>query len=204
MHNEPESTDPGSEPGPGAGSAPGTVTRPAARPSEAPAAGSLEAGAERVLTASLRLIYIPVAFLVLAGVGAFGYAIAVFVHSIDSIVSHPFPVGHQVGYFLLDIDLFLIGVTLLISAVGLYELFIRDIPDDQGLRLPGWLEIHDLNALKARIIAMIVLVLTVSFAEAAVDNPNGLQILELGGAVALVIVALTVFMRLTGHKDDQL
>jgi uncharacterized membrane protein YqhA len=115
--------------------------------------------------------------LILAGLGAFAYGIAVFIHSLGSIVSHPFPVGNQIGYFLLDIDLFLIGVTLLISAIGFYELFIRDIPGDQAI-LPAWLEIHDLNALKARVLAMIVLVLSVSFAEVAVDSPNSRQVLE--------------------------
>ena len=161
-----------------------------------------EAGTERVLVASLRLTIIPVAVLILAGFGAFAYAIAVFIHSIDSIVSHPFPVGHQVGYFLLDIDLFLIGVTFLISGIGLYELFIRDIPSQGTVSLPAWLEIHDLNDLKGRVVAMIVLVLAVGFVEAAVDEPSGQQILELGGGTALVIIALTIFIRLTTHVDD--
>ena len=49
------------------------------------------------------------------------------------------------------------------------------------------------------LVGLIVLVLAVSFAEAAVDYSEGLQILELGGASALVIVALTVFVRFTGH-----
>ncbi len=110
--------------------------------------------------------------------------------------------SHQVGFFLLDIDLFLVGVTLLISAIGLYELFIRDIPSDHPAGLPSWLEIHDLNDLKSRVLAMIILVLSVSFVETAVDSPDGRQVLELGGGVALVIVALTVFMRLTSHADD--
>ena len=67
--------------------------------------------------------------------------------------------------------------------------------------MPPWLEIHDLNDLKGRVIAMIVLVLSVSFVEMAVDSPDGRQVLELGGGVALVVVALTVFVRLTGHTD---
>jgi uncharacterized membrane protein YqhA len=194
MDSELESADPVAGSGPARRPAPGTGSDRAARP--------LEDGAERVLIASLRLTVIPIAVLILAGFGAFAYGIAVFIHSIDSVVSHPFPVGHQVGYFLLDIDLFLIGVTLLISGVGLYELFIREIPDDQAASLPTWLQIRDLNDLKGRVIAMIILVLSVSFVETAVDSPDGRQLLELGGGVALVIVALTVFMRLTGHADD--
>jgi uncharacterized membrane protein YqhA len=194
MDGESESAEPVAGSGPARRPAPGTGSDRAARP--------LEDGAERVLIASLRVTLIPVAFLALAGFGAFAYGIAVFIHSIDSIVSHPFPVSHQVGFFLLDIDLFLVGVTLLISAIGLYELFIRDIPSDHAAGLPPWLEIHDLNDLKGRVIAMIILVLSVSFVETAVDSPDGRQVLELGGGVALVIVALTVFMRLTGHADD--
>lgn len=194
MDSESESAELVAGSGPARRPAPGTGSDRAARP--------LEDGAERVLIASLRVTLIPVAFLTLAGFGAFAYGIAVFIHSIDSIVSHPFPVSHQVGFFLLDIDLFLVGVTLLISAIGLYELFIRDIPSDHAAGLPPWLEIHDLNDLKGRVIAMIVLVLSVSFAEVAVDSPDGLETLELGGGVALVIVALTIFIRLTGHVDD--
>ena len=194
MHSEAESTEPAKGSGPVSGPGADTGPRRTARP--------LEAGAERALTASLRLTVIPAAVLILAGFGAFAYGIAVFIHSIAAIVSHPFPVSHQVGYFLLDIDLFLIGVTLLISGVGLYELFIRDIPSDHAAGLPPWLEIHDLNDLKGRVIAMIILVLSVSFAETAVDSPDGRQLLELGGGVALVIVALTVFLRLTSHTDD--
>jgi len=183
MQDESGSTEP--EPGPGR------------------IAGPLEARTERVLAASLRLMVIPVAVLLLSGLGAFAYAIALFIHAVQSIVQHPFPVGHQVGLFLLEIDLFLIGATLLISAVGLYELFVSEIHAGAGLSLPGWLDMRDLNDLKGRVIAMIVLVLSVSFLEVAVDAPdNGRQVLELGGGVALVIVALTVFTRLTDHADD--
>jgi uncharacterized membrane protein YqhA len=195
MHGEAESTDPVTGSGSGTG--------PALDAGSGQPGTPLEARIELALAASLRVTMIPVVFLLLAGLGAFAYGVAIFIDSFKSIVSHPFPVGHQVGYFLLDIDLFLIGVTLLISAIGLYELFIRDIPDGQAGSLPGWLEIRDLNDLKGRVIAMIVLVLGVTFVEVTVDSPNGLQALELGGGVALVIIALTIFTRLTGHRDDQ-
>jgi len=162
-----------------------------------PGTARLATGAERTLIASLRLAIIPVAFLILAGLGAFAYAIAVFVDAFRSIVAHPYPVGHQIGLFLLDIDLFLIGATLLISAIGFYELFVREIPRDKATTMPAWLAMRDLNDLKGRVISMIVLVLSVSFAEEAVDLSEGLQLLEFGGATAAVIIALTVFLRLT-------
>lgn len=163
----------------------------------------LNTGVERPLIASLRLAIIPVVMLVLAALGAFAYGIGVFVDSIRVIVKHPFPVDGHIGLFLLDIDLFLIGATLLISAVGFYELFIKEIHRGEAAMMPAWLEMHDLNDLKNRVIAMIVLVLSVSFVEEALDSSNGLQVLELGGGFALVIIAVTVFLRLAGHSDGK-
>jgi len=158
--------------------------------------------AERVLAASLNLAIIPAAFLLLAALGAFIYGAAVFVDLIVTIARHPFPVGHKIGLFLLDVDLFLIGATLLISAIGLYELFIGEIRV-AGTTMPAWLEMRDLNDLKARVIAMTVMVLAVTFVELAVDEETGLRVLELGGGIAVVIFALTAFLRLTGHGPDR-
>jgi uncharacterized membrane protein YqhA len=159
------------------------------------------AAVERLLGWSLRLAYIPVVMLLLAGLGAFVYGAYVFVRSVDQIVDHPYPVGHQIGFFLLDIDLFLIGATLLISAVGFYELFIQEIRPEGNARVPTWLEMRDLNDLKARVIAMIVLVVSVSFVEVVVDEASGHQVLDLGGGIAAVILALTIFLRVGSHVN---
>jgi uncharacterized membrane protein YqhA len=69
--------------------------------------------------------------------------------------------------------------------------------------MPAWLAMRDLNDLKGRVIAMIVMVLAVSFVELAVDEGNGGQILDIGGGIAAVIIALTAFLRLTGHGSDR-
>jgi uncharacterized membrane protein YqhA len=142
-----------------------------------------------------------VVVLMLAGLGAFVYATALFVHSVRLIVDHPFPVGHHVGLFLLDIDLFLIGATMLISAVGFYELFIQEIGVGRATRVPTWLQMTDLNDLKGRVIAMVVLVASVSFVEVVVDAPSGRQALQLGIGIASVIVALTIFLYLGNHGN---
>src|ERR1700679_3227741 len=140
---------------------------------------------ERLLAWSLRLAYVPVVVLLLAGLGAFVYGTALFVHSVGHIVEHSFPVRHQIVLFLACTYPFFVGATLLISAVGFYELFIREIHLDGPPRIPAWLEMRDLNDLKARVIAMIVLVLSVSFVELAVDEGSGLRVLELGGGIAV-------------------
>ena len=159
-----------------------------------------EAVVERTLASSVRMAVIPVAFLLLAALGAFVYGAAVFIYAIIEIGQHPFPADRHVGLFLLDIDLFLIGATLLLAAIGLYELFVRNIRLGEAEQLPRWLEMHDLNDLKARVIAMIVMVLAVDFAEEALDPVSGLFILEIGGGIAVVVLSLAAFLRLTGHN----
>jgi uncharacterized membrane protein YqhA len=160
---------------------------------------------ERGLAWSLCLALIPVAVLFLAGFGAFVYGSVVFVDAIRQIVHRAFPVGHQIGLFLLVVDLFLIGATLLISAAGFYELFIREICAGRSRRTPTWLRMRDLNDLKARVIAMVILVLSVSFVEVVVDAQSGWQgrqVLDLGTGIALVIVALTIFLRFGNHGGE--
>ncbi|HXR68952.1 MAG TPA: YqhA family protein, partial [Dermatophilaceae bacterium] len=101
----------------------------------------------------------------------------------------------------LDIDLFLIGATMLISAVGFYELFIQEIRQGSATPVPTWLQMADLNDLKGRVIAMVVLVASVSFVEVVVDAPSGRQALQLGIGIASVIVALSLFLYLGSRGE---
>ena len=101
------------------------------------------------------LVVVPVVVLVLSSFGAFVYGTDVFVNSVREIVDHPLPVGNKIGLFLLVVDLFLIGATLLIAAFGLYELFIHRLESDGASHLPAWLAMSDLNDLKARVISMV-------------------------------------------------
>lgn len=160
------------------------------RPPERPDLGQR---VERGLAASRWLVLIAVVVLVIAAAGAFVYGADVFFGNLADVVAEPLPVANRIGLFLLIIDFFLIGATMLIGAVGFYELFLGRL--DRNLPLPRWLQMHDLNDLKARVIGMVVLVAAVSFAEFLVDAHNGLDILELGGGVAAVIGALTFFLR---------
>jgi uncharacterized membrane protein YqhA len=154
-------------------------------------------GLGRGLSVSCLLMAIPVVVLVLAAVAAFVYGADVFVNAIRDVIKHPLPVSDKVSYFLVIIDLFLIGATMLIAGIGLYELFIRQGDRRRASwRLPAWLEMRDLNDLKARVVAMAVLVTSTTFVEVMVDESvTGLDVLEIGAGAALVIGALTAFLR---------
>ncbi len=159
-----------------------------------------EATFEWLLSLSRLVVLLPVVVLALSAVGAFVYGTAVFIDSLAVVGPKPLPVGSKIGKFLIEVDLFLVGATLIIAALGFYELFVsRPRPDPRRFHLPPWLEMRDLNDLKVRVISMLVLVASVSFLDVELDFHNGLDTLYLGAAVALVIGALTVFIRFGRH-----
>lgn len=84
-------------------------------------------------------------------------------------------------------DLFLLGTTLYIVALGLYDLFV-----DPGLPVPAWLHIRDLDDLKAKLIQVIIVLLGVTFLGAVIEWDGDGAILELGAAIALVIAAFSL------------
>ena len=156
---------------------------------------------ERGLSLVQLTVVLPVVVLSIVGVGAFIYACAYAVDSVKDIVDHPFT-AHNLRLFLTEIDLFLIGATLIIAAFGLYELFIARIePGPRGRPVPAWLVMRDLGDLKARVVSMIILVVAVTFADILLEFQRGPDILYLGAGVALVIVALTAYLRYASNGE---
>jgi uncharacterized membrane protein YqhA len=156
----------------------------------------LEAGFERGLSLFRIVVIVPVIVLLLSALASFVYGTDVFVRSVTNFVEKPQLTSHNLGFLLLLTDLFLVGATLMIAAFGFYELFIGRIDaDGPGMRLPGWLKMHDLNDLKARVISMIILVAAVTFTDVVVESKARLDTFYLGAGVALVIAALTAFLR---------
>ena len=156
---------------------------------------------ERGLSLSRVVAVVPVIVLLLSAMASFAYGTYVFVRSVSHVVDDPQLTSHNLGFLLLLTDLFLIGATLMIAAFGFYDLFIGTIgASDPGVRLPGWLRMHDLNDLKARVISMIILVAAVTFVDDVVESKGGLDTLYLGVGVGVVIAALTAFLHF-GRMD---
>jgi uncharacterized membrane protein YqhA len=161
---------------------------------------------ERGLSLSRVVVVVPVIVLLLAAMASFAYGTEVFVRSVVHVVDDPQLTSHNLGFLLLLTDLFLIGATLMIAAFGFYDLFVGTIgASGPGGRLPGWLRMHDLNDLKARVISMIILVAAVSFVDDVVESKGGRDTLYLGVGVGVVIAALTAFLhfgRVDGGKGS--
>ena len=88
------------------------------------------------------------------------------------------------------VDLFLLATVMYVIAAGLYELFI-----DDTLPLPSWLEIHNLDDLKSKLIGVVVVVLGVLFLGQVIAWDGQRDLLGYGAAIALVVAALTYFLR---------
>ena len=97
-------------------------------------------------------------------------------------------------YLIQLVDTFLVAIVLYIFAVSIYELFIGK------LDLPDWMLAHNLHDLKAKLSSVIILVAAVRFLENLIEGKEALELLYMGGAVALVSAALIAFSVL-GVKD---
>jgi uncharacterized membrane protein YqhA len=142
--------------------------------------------------------------IILAVVGTFLAATTLLLYGVYDIVKI---IGDLIGniggvkskQLLLDtievIDVFLLSTVFYVIAVGLYELFIQD-----NLPLPEWLEFHDLDDLKSKLVAVIVVALAVLFLGQVVSWDGTRDLLGFGVANALVIGALTLFLNLKPTK----
>ena len=93
-------------------------------------------------------------------VATFGRATLITVDFIDDLVRTSAWQGDDTVIALLQVlDLYLVGTVLIITSIGLYELFIGEV------QLPEWLVIRTLSDLKAKIVEVIVLVIEIEFLE---------------------------------------
>lgn len=83
------------------------------------------------------------------------------------------------------IDLYLIGLVLIIMSLGLYQLFI-----DSEVDLPEWLDTPSFDVLKIRLLIVVAVVLPVMFLGYAATATDGTFIAGLGIAISLVMIAI--------------
>lgn len=95
--------------------------------------------------------------------------------------------------FISAIGTFMVAVVMFVLGIGLYKLFVDE---DASIDHLKWFTISDLFDLKEKLIATSVVVLLITFVKRIVTWKNPLETLYFGGAIAIVIVAITCFSRL--------
>ena len=96
------------------------------------------------------------------------------------------------------VDLFLLGFSVLIASVGIYELFVGVLPD-----IPDWLRVEDLESLKGVLIKTVIVVLGISFMGRAVTWDGKEDLLDYGIAIGAVIAALSFFLSVKGEASEK-
>jgi uncharacterized membrane protein YqhA len=153
------------------------------------------------------LVYIAVIGLLLAALAVFVFAgIATVSMVIETFQHGEFNAegGRALSVDLIEmIDLFLLGTVLLITSIGLFELFIDPRVSEE---IPEWLSVTNLEQLKFNLLAVVVVMLSILFLGAAAGELlEGTTILEYGAAIALVVasvsLAVWLFGRMTGKME---
>src|SRR5579864_1778792 len=144
----------------------------------------------RILASSRYIMLVPVIGTFFGSIALILYeAIVLSSNTVDTVRNGSVS-GKSVKIFAVGIveavDVFLIAIAVYIISIGLYSLFI-----DDKLPLPKWLEVHNLEDLKGNLVSVVIAVLSVLFLREAVAWDGARDIAAFGGALALVVAALT-------------
>ena len=145
------------------------------------------------------------AFVLFAVASVDVYNTAAYVIHTYAIHAHP-PHFHEeiVGGIIGAVDLYLIGVVMIIFSFGLYELFISDIDPakDENGHENQLLAVHSLDQLKDKISKVIVMVLVVGFFQKVGHTAftGALELLYLALSITAVAVGL-YFLSKVGHHE---
>ncbi|MBS3157947.1 YqhA family protein [Candidatus Woesearchaeota archaeon] len=86
------------------------------------------------------------------------------------------------------LDSYLLAVIVYIFSLSLYGLFIG------GLKVPTWLEVHNLDDLKKKLSSVIALILAVLFLKHVVAWENGKETLYFAISISLMMAALIAYI----------
>ncbi len=144
------------------------------------------------------IVLLAVIFSILAAIALFIFASYEIVYAI--LHDNPFVSIHEHGHadllvqFIGAVDLYLIGVVLLIFGFGIYELFISRIDIARGDTNITILEIKNLDELKNKIIKVIIMVLIVTFFERVLNMKYETPLDMLYFSISIVFLATGVYM----------
>ena len=151
----------------------------------------------RFLIGTRYLILIPILGLALAAAGFFIFGGIGLLRLLMELILNTSERSHEAinagqGVIIFEVveyvHTFLVGTVLYITAVGLYQLFIREVD------FVGWLKIDSTEELETNLIGVTVVVLAVNFMGAVLTKADNL--LDYGAGIALPIAALGLFVGL--------
>jgi uncharacterized membrane protein YqhA len=113
----------------------------------------------------------------------------------QSVTTHVYIKETVVGV-LTAVDAILLGTVLLVIGYGLYELFV-----DPELTVPDWLQVHDLDDLKSKLIGVVVAIIAVVFVGVFVDANRAGEVVSYGLGAGALVAGLAIFALATRKTD---
>ena len=166
--------------------------------------GFIERIGEKILWSTRYVVLVAVISSVLAAIALFGvgsYEIfsAIYNEIPQLLTDHKGAHGRLLVGVISGVDLYLIGVVLMIFGFGIYELFISKIDIARSNLDITILEIENLDELKQKIIKVIIMVLIVTFFERILELDYNTPMEMLWFAVSILALSLGIYLV---RKDD--
>jgi uncharacterized membrane protein YqhA len=162
-----------------------------------PVGGPLNVYGARVVSWTRFMVFLPVLGLFVSSLTLVALATVDAVKIVLGILGGGIELKGILIEFIELADVYLLAIVLYIIALGLFELFI-----DDRIPLPPWLEIHNLEDLKEKLIGVVVVVLAVFFLGKVIEAKDYQAIMYLGVGIAAVIGVLGYFVgSVLGKKE---
>ncbi len=152
----------------------------------------------KLLARARYAVFIPaIASIVGALLLMFQGSVAMVVTIID-VVTEGTKLKLTIVEILTAVDGILLGTVLLVIGYGLYELFI-----DEDIDVPAWLQVHDLDDLKSKLIGVVVAIISVIFVGVFVDTNRAADVISYGVGAGAILTGLALFAFATRKESSE-
>ena len=152
----------------------------------------------RILAATRYIAVIPSIAAILGAILLMVQGSVAMVQVIIDVITDGTKLKITIVEVLTAVDAILLGTVLLVIGYGLYELFI-----DEDLRVPIWLQVHDLDDLKSKLIGVVVAIISVIFVGVYVDANRASDVIAYGVGAGALVVGLAIFSYATRKDPSQ-
>jgi uncharacterized membrane protein YqhA len=152
----------------------------------------------RILAATRYIAIIPAIAAILGAILLMVQGSVAMMQVIIDVISEGTKLKITIVEVLTAVDAILLGTVLLVIGYGLYELFI-----DEDLEVPVWLQVHDLDDLKSKLIGVVVAIISVIFVGVYVDANRASDVISYGVGAGALVVGLAIFSYATRKDPSQ-
>ena len=149
----------------------------------------------RILANTRYAVFIPAMASILGALLLMFQGSVAMVRAIIDVIENGTKLKVTIVEILTAVDGILLGTVLLVIGYGLYELFI-----DEDIDVPAWLQVHDLDDLKSKLIGVVVAIIAVIFVGVFVDSNRAGDVISYGVGAGAIVTGLAFYSFAT-RKD---